>query len=160
MNRHVNAISGRLSLRPPQRRSLEILHHITDIVPPGKNTSPGAQLEVIQSEFPSVTDFERDFPSLCFALATGVGKTRLMGAFISYLHLAHGIGNFFVLAPNLTIYNKLIADFTPNTSKYVFKGIAEFAVQVPTVITGDTYESGVGPRNIGQRKWRFFQNNW
>jgi hypothetical protein len=30
------------------------------------------------------------------------GKTRLMGAFISYLHLAHGINNFFVLAPNLT----------------------------------------------------------
>jgi len=28
-----------------------------------------------------------------------------MGAFISYLHLAHGINNFFVMAPNLTIYN-------------------------------------------------------
>jgi len=55
-------------------------------------------------------------------LATGVGKTRLMGAFISYLHLAHGINNYFVLAPNLTIYNKLIADFTPGTPKYVFKG--------------------------------------
>jgi len=50
-----------------------------------------------------------------------------MGAFISYLHLAHGIDNFFVLAPNLTIYDKLITDFTPNTPKYVFKGIAEFA---------------------------------
>ena len=62
-----------------------------------------------------MADFERDFASLCFALATGVGKTRLMGAFISYLHLAHGINNFFVLAPNLTIYNKRIADFTPNT---------------------------------------------
>ncbi|MNC95119.1 Type III restriction enzyme, res subunit [compost metagenome] len=69
----------------------------------------------MHSEFPIVTDFEREFPSLCFALATGVGKTRLMGAFISYLHLAHGINNFFVLAPNLTIYNKLITDFTPNT---------------------------------------------
>jgi len=56
------------------------------------------------------------------SLATGVGKTRLMGAFVSYLHLAHGINNFFVLAPNLTIYNKLIANFTPNTPKYVFKG--------------------------------------
>jgi type III restriction enzyme len=54
-----------------------------------------------------------------------------MGAFISYLHLAHGINNFFVLAPNLTIYNKLITDFTPNTPKYVFKGIAEFATSRP-----------------------------
>ena len=98
----------------------------------------------IRSEFPSVTDFEREFPSLCFALATGVGKTRLMGAFISYLHLAHGINNFFVLAPNLTIYNKLIADFTPNTPKYVFKGIAEFATDAPAIITGDNYESEGG----------------
>ncbi len=141
MNRHVNAIAGRLSLRPPQRRSLEILDRITEIAPPGKGTDTATALEVIRREFPSVTDFEREFPSLCFALATGVGKTRLMGAFISYLHLAHGINNFFVLAPNLTIYNKLIADFTPNTPKYVFKGIAEFATDPPEIITGDTYEA-------------------
>ena len=140
MNRHVNAIAGRLSLRAPQRRSLEILDRITEIAPPGKDAVLDAQLAAIQSEFPSVADFEREFPSLCFALATGVGKTRLMGAFISYLHLAHGINNFFVLAPNLTIYNKLIADFTPNTPKYVFKGIAEFATDAPSVITGDNYE--------------------
>lgn len=140
MNRHVNAIAGRLSLRPPQRRSLEILGRITEIAPPGKEADLASVLATIQSEFPSVTDFEREFPSLCFALATGVGKTRLMGAFISYLHLAHGINNFFVLAPNLTIYNKLIADFTPNTPKYVFKGIAEFATNAPAIITGDNYE--------------------
>lgn len=140
MNHHVNAISGRLSLRPPQRQSLEILHRITEIVPPSKQSDLATALEVIQAEYPSVTDFEREFPSLCFALATGVGKTRLMGAFVTYLHLAHGINNFFVLAPNLTIYNKLIADFTPNTPKYVFKGIAEFAQNVPYLITGDTYE--------------------
>ena len=36
MNRHVNAIAGRLSLRPPQRRSLEILDRITEIAPPRK----------------------------------------------------------------------------------------------------------------------------
>ena len=50
-----------------------------------------------------------------------------MGAFISYLYLAHRIRNFFVLAPNLTIYNKHITDFTPNTNKYVFRSVAEFA---------------------------------
>ncbi|MGB9178769.1 MAG: DEAD/DEAH box helicase family protein, partial [Pyrinomonadaceae bacterium] len=144
MNRLVNSIAGRLSLRPPQRRSLEILDRITEIVPPRKGVDLQAALEAIHSEFPTVTDFEREFPSLCFALATGVGKTRLMGAFISYLHLAHGMNNFFVLAPNLTIYNKLIADFTPNTPKYVFKGIAEFATDAPAIVTGDNYESVVG----------------
>ena len=141
MNRHVNAIAGRLSLRAPQRRSLEILDRITEITPPGKDVDLASVLEIIRSEFPSVTDFEREFPSLCFALATGVGKTRLMGAFISYLHLAHGIHNFFVLAPNLTIYNKLIADFSDRTHpKYVFKGISEFAIDAPSIITGDNYD--------------------
>ena len=138
--RHVNAIAGRLSLRQPQRRSLEILDRVTEIVSPTKTADLAAALEIIKSEFPGVTDFERDFPSLCFALATGVGKTRLMGAFITYLRLAHGINNFFVLAPNLTIYNKLIADFKPNTQKYVFKGISEFAVSPPVLTTGETYE--------------------
>jgi len=97
-------------------------------------------LEALKGLFPTLQDFERDFPSLCFALATGVGKTRLMGAFIGYLFQAHGIKHFFVLAPNLTIYDKLIADFTPNTPKYVFKGIAEFSSYPPEIITGDNYE--------------------
>jgi type III restriction enzyme len=146
MNPHVNAIAGRLSLRAPQRRSLEILDRVTEVVPPRKGADIQAAIETIKSEYPTVTDFERDFPSLCFALATGVGKTRLMGAFITYLHLAHKINHFFVLAPNLTIYNKLKTDFTPNTPKYVFKGIAEFATEPPLMITGENYESGAGIR--------------
>ncbi|NOT12457.1 MAG: DEAD/DEAH box helicase family protein [Methylococcaceae bacterium] len=141
-NRVLNTVAGRLSLRAPQRESLEALQQAIavtpDILHPKRDTA--AMLDILKSEFPKLSDFEREFPSLCFALATGVGKTRLMGAFISYLHLAHGISNFFVLAPNLTIYNKLIADFTPNTPKYVFKGIAEFAVNSPKIITGDDYE--------------------
>lgn len=97
MNRHVNAISGRLSLRPPQRQSLEILHRITEINRLGKDADPAAVLEVIRNEFPSVTDFEREFPSLCFALATGVGKTRLMGAFVwaKNFHVFRFIGSLF-----------------------------------------------------------------
>jgi type III restriction enzyme len=138
--RHVNTIAGRLSLRAPQRKSLEILDRATTIAPPSKNATLPIMLEIIHNEFPSVTEFEREFPSLCFALATGVGKTRLMGAFISYLSIAHGVNNFFVLAPNLTIYNKLITDFTPNTPKYVFKGISEFAVSPPVLTTGETFE--------------------
>ena len=65
MNRHVNAIAGRLSLRPPQRRSLEILDRVTEIAPPRKRRRSGscARHDPFAS-FPSVTDFEREFPSL------------------------------------------------------------------------------------------------
>lgn len=142
-----NHITGRLSLRPPQAESLARLARAIASAP--EMLSPEKDVAVIlanlKAQFPTLEDFEREFPSLCFALATGVGKTRLMGAFIAYLHLAHGINNFFVLAPNLTIYNKLIVDFTPNTPKYVFKGIGEFAIHSPRIITGDNYDqSGVG----------------
>jgi len=151
----VNSIAGRLSLREPQRISLERLSRITEISSLSKTGDISNILDIIKSEYPSVADFERDFPSLCFALATGVGKTRLMGAFISYLHLAKKINNFFVLAPNLTIYNKLISDFTPNTPKYVFKGISEFAINPPVIITGDDYESGKGVRQEYAQQKRF-----
>ena len=140
--RVLNAVTGRLSLRPPQAESLARLVRALAASPEllGHERDVSSILSCLKAEFPTLEDFEREFPSLCFALATGVGKTRLMGAFISYLHLAHGINNFFVLAPNLTIYNKLIADFTRNTPKYVFKGIAEFAQQSPLIITGDNYD--------------------
>lgn len=143
MNARVqNHITGRLSLRPPQAESLARLRQVLDAAPEmlGHERDVAFILSTLKAEFPMLADFEREFPSLCFALATGVGKTRLMGAFTTYLHLAHGINNFFVLAPNLTIYNKLIADFTRNTPKYVFKGIAEFAQQPPLIITGDNYD--------------------
>ena len=143
MNARVqNHITGRLSLRLPQAESLARLVRAIEAAPEllGHERDIAAILARLSAEFPTLEDFEREFPSLCFALATGVGKTRLMGAFIAYLHLAHGINNFFVLAPNLTIYNKLIADFTRNTPKYVFKGIAEFAQQPPLIITGDNYD--------------------
>ena len=140
------AISNRLSLRPPQRESLEILDRVCELLPLTKETDTVQALNAIRSMFPSVTDFERDFASLCFALATGVGKTRLMGAFVAYLNQAWGIRHFFVLAPNLTIYNKLIADFTPGSPKYVFQGLSDFAITPPEIITGDNYESGRGIR--------------
>jgi type III restriction enzyme len=141
------AIANRLSLRSPQRESLEILDKVCELLPLAKDTDATQALEAIHGTFASVSDFERDFPSLCFALATGVGKTRLMGAFIAYLNQAWGIRHFFVLAPNLTIYSKLTADFTPGTPKYVFQGLSDFTIEPPEIITGDTYENGRGIRS-------------
>ena len=146
MSPHVRSISQRLSLRAPQTESLGILARVCELIDLDKNADLAQQLAAIKSAFPTVQDFERDFPSLCFALATGVGKTRLMGAFIAYLYRAEKVQHFFVLAPNLTIYRKLIADFTPGTPKYVFQGIHEFATNPPLIITSDNYESGVGVR--------------
>ena len=141
MNRIATSIRNRLSLRRPQEESLGIMADLADKLILQKNADLTAELEKVTSFCPTCTDFERNFPSLCFALATGVGKTRLMGAFIAYLFLAKNIRNFFVLAPNLTVYNKLIEDFSNTSSpKYVFQGIGEFVHRRPRIITGDNYE--------------------
>lgn len=156
IDRIIRTISQRLSLRKPQANSLEILADVLGRVELSKGGDTAAALEAIRDAYPSVEAFERDFPSLCFALATGVGKTRLMGAFITCLYLTGKSRHFFVLAPNKTIYEKLIADFSPESPKYVFKGIAEFAANPPLIVTGDNYESGVGVRFEGGRSSDLF----
>ena len=140
MNKIAASIRNRLSLRPPQSESLKILVDLASRLALKKTADLPTELEKVKADYPTCANFEREFPSLCFALATGVGKTRLMGAFIAYLYLAKGIKNFFVLSPNLTIYEKLIADLSePNNPKYVFTGIGEFVHHRPRVITGDNY---------------------
>ncbi|MEQ7516118.1 DEAD/DEAH box helicase family protein [Xanthomonas campestris] len=135
MTRDVRQLCARMSLRQPQARSLEILAEVLERVQLRKDADLADQLGAIQAAFPHVEDFEREFASLCFALATGVGKTRLMGAFIAYLYLTGRSRHFFVLAPNLTIYEKLKADFDPTSQKYVFKGVQQLALHPPLLIS-------------------------
>ena len=149
--REVRTITQRLSLRKPQADSLELLGDVLDTINLGKDLPLAPALAAVQAAWPQVQDFEHSFPSVCFNLATGVGKTRLMGAFIAYLCLTQRSQHFFVLAPNRTIYDKLIGDFTPGSPKYVFKGIAEFAQNPPLIVTGENYESGIGVRLDGGR---------
>lgn len=140
---NVNYISGCMSLRKPQERSLKILDDICNEVELGKTSIEDA-LVSIHDLYPTCSSFERDFVSLTFALATGVGKTRLMGAFITYLYTVHGIKNFFVVAPNITIYNKLKSDLSDTTSpKYVFKGLGCFS-NPPTIVSGENYKQKAG----------------
>ncbi|MHC5409480.1 DEAD/DEAH box helicase family protein [Listeria seeligeri] len=135
-------ISGVMSLRKPQTKSLEILDDITkDVKLVNRNNDLINSLTEIKSKYPTCTDFEKDFISLTFALATGVGKTRLMGAFISYLYTQHDIKNFFVVAPSSTIYEKLKKDLgDPSHSKYVFKGLGCF-INPPKIISGEDYRN-------------------
>lgn len=150
-------LNKRLSLRSPQFESLKRLAKAVEATGLKKAASkeelnaqlaavsaafPAAQFPEVQ--FPNAADFHWDFLSFCFALATGVGKTRLMGAIIAYLYRTKGLRNFVVIAPGKTVYEKLIADFTEGTPKYVFKGLSCFATKKPIVVSGDTYQNAAG----------------
>ncbi len=134
-------ISGVMSLRKPQETSLKILEEIITSVNLRKGMNLKAALGSAHAMYPTCSDFEREFMSLTFALATGVGKTRLMGAFIAYLYTQHNIKNFFVVAPNTTIYDKLKRDLSDwNSQKYVFKGLGCFS-NPPQIITDNDYKT-------------------
>lgn len=156
MNTICQNIKQRLSLREPLAEALDVLSRLVDrltLTKPAKLEDKEAdettykqylqdELQKVQEICPSCKDFERDFPSFAFSIATGIGKTRLMGACIAYLYLKKGIRHFFILAPNLTLYEKLMRDFgDPSYEKYVFRGISEFVHNEPQVITGDNYNS-------------------
>jgi type III restriction enzyme len=133
-------INNRLALRPPQGESLERFAKIVDLLSLSKTPDLADELTKIRTLFPTLSSFERDFPSVCFALATGIGKTRLMGALIAYLVYEKGVKNFFVMAPNLTIYKKLKDDLGDTSNpKYVFRGLDKFT-HAPRIIDGDNYE--------------------
>lgn len=133
-------ISGVMSLRDPQEESLNILEKIVSSINFSKSMNLEKSLETVHDLYPICTDFEREFMSITFALATGVGKTRLMGAFIAYLYTQYDIKNFFVVAPGTTVYDKLKKDLGDlANSKYVFKGLGCFG-NPPQIITDDDYK--------------------
>ncbi len=116
-------ITNAMSLRTPQEKSLVFFADYLEstagrkVLARMKNKSEIniTEIERATTEFTShVQDlnqfqaFERTFPAYTFALATGVGKTRLMGAFVAYLYLVYEIQHFMIVAPGNTIYRKLL----------------------------------------------------
>lgn len=139
-----DALENIMSLRKPQRQSLTVLDNILRVIKLSKDIDLQSAQEEIQGIYPLFKDFEHPFVSLTFALATGVGKTKLMGAFITYLYTQKNIRNFFVVAPSLTIYNKLKNDLgnpAADNEKYVFRGVGCFAVKKPKIWIEDDYSN-------------------
>lgn len=126
-----------MSLRAPQYESLKRLHAITEELDFRKTTLDAVAQTAVSRSGVEKIEFDTEFPSFCFALATGIGKTRLMGACIYDLWRTRGYRNFFILAPGSTIYDKLRAELQPSHRKYVFNGLADFPQ--PDVWDGDNY---------------------
>ncbi len=78
-------------------------------------------------------------------LATGVGKTYLMAAFIEYLR-RQGIGNVVIVTPGKTVQSKTVQNFVPGSLKYIT------GAQVPPdVVTPQDYSAWVSRINGAPR---------
>lgn len=74
-------------------------------------------------------------------LATGVGKTYLMAAFIEYLR-RQGIGNVVIVTPGKTVQSKTVRNFVPGNSKYI-----EGSQVPPDIVTPQDYSAWVSRIN-------------
>lgn len=160
-------INGAMSLRIPQAKSLSLFAYYLQS-PAGqlllsrmKKDTQASTADILReskayfqhiAEAKEYQEFERSFPAFTFALATGVGKTRLMGAFVAYMYLVYNVQHFLIVAPNLTIYRKLFDDFSKaNNPKYVFKGIQEININTAKVVTTDNYANQRGNSLFGNQ---------
>lgn len=136
----VKRISYAMSLRAPQEEALSYLDAIST-----KCEYKNGNKEKIEEVASENCENQRkicskfDFPSFSYAMATGIGKTRLMGASIYYLYKTKGYKHFFILAPGSTIYDKLRKETNPNHPKYIFKGL-EAEMGKPKVYNGENYD--------------------
>ena len=140
MSGTVSKIKYAMSLRTPQEEALSYLDAISthcDYKRDDKENIEAAASEYSENNRKVRTKF--DFPSFCYNMATGIGKTRLMGACIYYLYKTKGYKHFFILAPGNTIYDKLRNESNPAHPKYIFKGL-EAEMGRPRVWDGENYD--------------------
>lgn len=141
MSEIVNKIRYAMSLRTPQEEALSYLDAISshcDYKKYSKDVVEAAASDYCENQRTIKAKF--DFPSFCFAMATGIGKTRLMGACIYHLYKTKGYKHFFILTPGNTIYDKLRKESNPSHPKYIFKGL-ESEMGRPKVYDGENYDT-------------------
>lgn len=139
----VKRINYAMSLRDPQSKALTYLDAIStkcDYKSDSKSHIEEIASQYCQNQRTIKVNERFQFPSFCYAMATGIGKTRLMGASIYYLYKTKGYRHFFILAPGNTIYEKLRKEANPSHPKYIFKGL-ESEMGRPKVYDGENYDS-------------------
>src|ERR1051325_2924840 len=116
-------------IRYYQIEALYVLDYLLGI-PPNK-VEKKSLIEVIDEEARITAPF------LGFEMATGSGKTMLMGASIFYIFKKFGIRNFLIITPASTdVYQKTILNFARGTFESVWANDAPFTYNL---VTGDDY---------------------
>jgi len=116
-------------LRYYQTDALYVLDYLLSI-PPSRQE---------KKSLTEVIDEEADIkaPFLGFEMATGSGKTMLMGASMFYIFKKYGIRNYLIITPASTdIYQKTIFNFARGTFESVWANDAPFTYNL---VTGDDY---------------------
>lgn len=124
-----NTVSSSYKFRPYQKQALMAFDWIVSCAVKGDSVIS----QLIEE------DKCGNVPIFGFESATGSGKTLLIGAFITYLHLKHDIKNFLILTPprgKSAIYDKTIKNFDLNEKSCVLSNSFE---KKYNLVTGENY---------------------
>ena len=98
-----------MRLRVPQQEAMERFHEIINKAElPLSDMSMEEVSQLFKNDNPDWV-FDHQAPEFTFHLATGVGKTRLIGAIMAYLFLAKESRNFVIVSPRSEIIRKFLA---------------------------------------------------
>ncbi len=135
----INTVCRRMKLRRPQRDALTAFHDLYSQIPAMLKDTSNQQLLGLFRNLQPGWDYSSGFPEMTFALATGVGKTRLMGALMAYLYRTGQSQNFLILAPRTTIVDKILRELNIGDPKYIF--VDQNLVAQPKVIDSSSLDS-------------------
>jgi superfamily II DNA or RNA helicase len=149
LDRAFDEVQRRMALRRPQLLALRSFHDLFQKFPRPLAELSGEELSQYARDWHPEWDHSAGFPEMTCALATGVGKTRLMGALAAYLFKAGESKNFLMLAPRSTIVGKLLRESQTVDDKYLF--VDRGWISQPVVYHSGNFES-FDPREHEMRK--------
>jgi superfamily II DNA or RNA helicase len=129
-----------MRLRAPQALALRALHDALRTLPaPLKDCTP-EQLRLFLAQAGRWKHLAH--PLFTFALATGVGKTRLAGAIMAYLFLARESETFLILAPRRAVLRRFSDALSPTFREYIF--VDQNLIPEPRIVSADQIDNPVG----------------
>lgn len=142
-NTTYNRVVEAMHLRRPQHEALDKFHKIISKLSVSLNDVDNDELKDLFKKAYPEWSFEHEAVEFTFHLATGVGKTRLIGAVIAYLFLSGESRDFMIVSPRSEIVRKF-KDACGNEKKYLF--VDPMLVDYPTVFDSESnvsdYEQG------------------
>ena len=114
-------IASHMRPRAPQLEALDQLHSVLNELPEKLGKCRQTQVNsAFKHRFSSWNISTDGLVNFTVNLATGVGKTKLIGAMIAYLFNSGDAKNFLIVTPRAEIIRKFIRELQPESPKYIF----------------------------------------
>lgn len=108
-----------MNLRIPQKEALEKFHEVMNSADMNLSDMESGEVSQLFKAYYPNWQYEHDSVEFTFHLATGVGKTRLIGAVMAYLYLSGESKNFMIVSPRAEIVRKF-KNVCVNEKNYIF----------------------------------------